>query len=461
MASIFNSEYGDGHKVLLKDNTMLRKVSNTVASVVNNKRFNITPGTTVFELVKTKFKQRNPKFTVNVSAGQASGNLSMYMIKSGTSQKYKFIGSKSTLQNMFTHAGDGSKSSKSDTDDKTATKELATLCVFEQKLKSGEDATYDYVYKKLPTKLKKFFNEEFFESSQKQLKLWLSKEKGRFKGQGFVFERQLDNLTKKIYKNALSLSKLHKDNWNPGDIWIVKKDLDFKVYETSTNIKHINRQLVKDYNDGKCVGISLKHLTKSQRGQINYVNLSTTKKKEVKFDFTFEECDFSAETFKNAIIYSKSGFGPRMGFKASTAGFGVYLEGRFKGAGSQVGAIDATKIPEEIKRRYNYTIRKGGTPDLKVEEPIALKEMKAMIKRHGAKKISNGLDSYKHFLELYDKAPMFQKQRFCRISSFMYPYLELSFEKGDDKEFRDLLSWSYSLAKKETDVGGLYAYIGP
>ena len=261
MASIFNSEYGDGHKVLLKDNTMLRKVSNTVASVVNNKRFNITPGTTVFELVKTKFKQRNPKFTINVSAGQASGNLSMYMIKSGTSQKYKFIGSKSTLQNMFTHAGDGSKSSKSDTDDKTATKELATLCVFEQKLKSGEDATYDYVYKKLPTKLKKFFNEEFFESSQKQLKLWLSKEKGRFKGQGFVFERQLDNLTKKIYKNALSLSKLHKDNWNPGDIWIVKKDLDFKVYETSTNVKQINRQLVKDYNDGNCkiIHLSFKH----------------------------------------------------------------------------------------------------------------------------------------------------------------------------------------------------------
>jgi hypothetical protein len=459
MASIFNSEYGDGHKVLIKDKTMLRKVGNSIPALVSKSTLGITPGKTVFELIKTKSKQKNPKHTIVVSP-TPKGNLEAYMIKSGTSQKYLFIGAKSSLQNMFTHAGDG-KSSKSDTDDKTATKELASLCVFEQKLKSGEDATYDYVYKKLPTKLKKFFNEEFFESSQKQLKLWLSKEKGRFKGQGFVFERQLDNLTKKIYKNALSLSKLHKDNWNPGDIWIVKKDLDFKVYETSTNVKQINRQLVKDYNDGKCVGISLKHLTKSQRGQINYVNLSTTKKKEVKFDFTFEECDFSAETFKNAIIYSKSGFGPRMGFKASTAGFGVYLEGRFKGAGSQVGAIDATKIPEEIKRRYNYTIRKGGTPDLKVEEPIALKEMKAMIKRHGAKKISNGLDSYKHFLELYDKAPMFQKQRFCRISSFMYPYLELSFEKGDDKEFRDLLSWSYSLAKKETDVGGLYAYIGP
>ena len=459
MASIFNSEYGDGHKVLIKDSSMLRKVGTNVINVVQNRKLDIVPGKTVFELVKTKSKQKNPKHIVNVSS-KATGNLEMYMMKSGTSQLYLFIGSKSSLQNMFTHAGDG-KSSKSDTDDKTATKELASLCLFEEKLKRGKNVPFEYIYKKLPQKLQKFFTDEFYDSSQKQLKLWLSKERGRFTGTNFEYERQLHNLTKRIYKNALTIAKLNKDNWNPGDIWIVKKNLDFKPYETSTNIKQINRQLVKDYNDGNLVGISLKNLTKNQNGKIEYINLSATTKKEAKYDFTFTECDFSADSFKNAIIYSKSGFGPRMGFKASTSGFGVYLEGRFKGAGSQVGAIDATKIPEEIRRRYNYTIRKGGTPDLKVEEPIALKEMKKMINRHGAKKISNGLNSYNHFLELYKKAPLFQKQRFCRISSFMYPYLELSFDKGGEKEFKDLMSWSYSLAKKETDVGGFYVYIGP
>jgi len=459
MASIFNPEYKDGHKVLIKDKTMLRKVGNSIPALVSKSTLGITPGKTVFELIKTKSKQKNPKHTIMLSP-TPKGNLEAYMMKSGTSQKYLFIGAKSSLQNMFTHAGDG-KSSKSDTDDKTATKELASLCVFEQKLKNGNDVDYNFVHKCLPKKLQTFFTEDYFTSAQKQLKLWLSKEKGRFKGRNFVFERQLDNLTKRIYKNALSIAKLNKDNWNPGDIWIVKKDLDFTVYENSTSIKEINRQLVKDYTDGCVASISLKQINPNQKGSIDYINLSTTKKKEVKFDFTFKECDFSAETFKNAIIYSESGFGPRMGFKASTSGFGVYLEGRFKGAGSQVGAIDATKIPEEIKRRYNYTIRKGGTPDLKVEEPIALKEMKEMIKRHGADKISNGLDSYKHFLELYEKAPLFQKQRFCRISSFMYPYLELSFDKGKEKEFKDLMSWSYSLAKKETDVGGFYIFLGP
>ena len=238
MASIFNSEYGDGHKVLIKDKTMLRKVGNSIPALVSKSTLGITPGKTVFELIKTKSKQKNPKHTIVVSP-TPKGNLEAYMIKSGTSQKYLFIGAKSSLQNMFTHAGDG-KSSKSDTDDKTATKELASLCLFEQKLKYGNDVDYDFVHKCLPKKLQTFFTEDYFTSAQKQLKLWLSKEKGRFKGRNFVFERQLDNLTKRIYKNALSISKLNKDNWNPGDIWIVKKDLDFSVYENSTSIKEIN-----------------------------------------------------------------------------------------------------------------------------------------------------------------------------------------------------------------------------
>src|SRR6056300_1488737 len=216
MASIFNPEYKDGHKVLIKDKTMLRKVGNSIPALISKSTLGITPGKTVFELIKTKSKQKNPKHTIMLSP-TPKGNLEAYMLKSGTSQKYLFIGAKSSLQNMFTHAGDG-KSSKSDTDDKTATKELASLCLFEEKLKRGKKTSYEYIYKKLPLKLQNFFTDEFYDSSQKQLKLWLSKEKGRFTGANFEYERQLDDLTKRIYKNALSISKLNKDNWNPGDI---------------------------------------------------------------------------------------------------------------------------------------------------------------------------------------------------------------------------------------------------
>jgi len=458
MANILKSKYGDGHKVIIKDRTGLGKVRGDVPSIVSKSTYGIVPGKTVFELIKTKSKQKNPKHTILLSKDGKGENV--FMKKFNSSITYLFVGPKSVVQGMFDHAGDG-KSSKSDTNEKTELKELVSLCLMEQKLKFNKDVDYDFVDSCIPNRLKKLFEESYFTSAQKQLKLWLSKEKGRFKGASYVFERQLDDLTKRVYKNALDITKLNKDNWNPGDIWIVKKDLDFEKYEKASNIQQINKQLVTDYNDEKLVGISLKQILPKQTGRIDYINLSPTKKKEVKFDFKFTNCDFTGDTFKNAIIYTKSGFGVRMGFKASTDNFGVYLEGRFKGAGSQVGGMDAKQIPGEIQKRYDYTIRKGGTPDLKKEEPIALKEMEEIFKRHKASDISNTLTSYDNFMDIYDKAPKFQKQRLCRIVSFMYPYMELSFKKGGEKEFKDLMNWSYSLAKKESGVGGFYIFLGP
>ena len=458
MANILKAKYGDGHKIIIKDRTGLGKIRNDIPSMISKSVYGIVPGKTVFELVKSKIKQRNPKH--NISLSKDGKGETLFMKKSNSSILYSLIGPKSVIQGMFDHAGDG-KSSKSNTDKKTQLKELVSLLIMEQKLKYGKTIDYDFVSDNVPRELKGLLEETYFTSAQKHLKLWLAKEAGRFKGPNFTFERQLDNLTKRIYKNALVLTKLNKDNWNPADIWIVKKDLDFKKYEQAQNIQQINKQLIEDYNKGCLAGISLKQINPNQIGRVDYINLSPTKKKEVKFDFDFTQCDFTGDTFKNAIIYSKSGFGVRMGFKASTDNFGVYLEGRFRGAGSQVGGIDAKQIPIEIKKRYGYDIRKGGTPDLKKEGPLALEEMRKMFKRHPASKLSNTLSSYKEFLSTYNTAPMFQKQRLCRISSFMYPYMELSFDKGGNKEFKDLMNWSYSLAKKETSVGGFYVFLGP
>ena len=458
MANIFKDKYKDGHKVQIKDKTGLNKIKNGLGALVGNTKYGITPGSTKFELVKVKTKQKNPKHKILFS----DTGLSMFMKKLPSGPLYEFVGSKSAIQNAFSHAGDGKGTSdKSATNDKTELKELISLCLLERKLKNNEDVDFDYVEDKIPSRLKKYFHEDYFTSAQKQVKVWLSKESGRFKGMNYTYERQLDDVTKNIYKNALSFSGLSKDNWNPGDIWIVKKNMSFDAYNNASNIQQINKQLVKDYKDEKVVGISLKQVNPNQTARIDYVNLSATKKNEVKFDFGFEKCDFTGDSFKNAIIYTDSGFGVRMGFKASTDNFGVYLEGRFRGAGSQVGGMDAKQIPIEVKKRYGYEIRKGGTPDLAIEEKIALKEMKEIFARHPANQISNTLTSYKNFLDVYDKAPKFQKQRLCRIVSFMYPYLELSFNKGGMKEFKDLMNWSYTLAKKETSVGGFYVFLGP
>jgi len=456
MANIFKPKYGDGHLVVIKDRNGLAKVRSDLTTIMSKSNLGVSLGKTTFTLVKTKSKQKKPKHKIYLS----DKGESLFMSKAPQGPLFQFIGAKSVIQGMFNHAGKGA-SDKSATNDKTETKELVSICVFEQKLAKGKNADYDFVESCLPNRLKKYFDEDYLTSAKKQLEAFMSKESGRFKGGSYSYERQLDNLTKKVYKNALLLAGLSKDNWNPGDIWLVKNTANLKRYETATNIQQINKFLVEDYKNEDMIGISLKQVNPNQRARVDYINLTPDKKKEVKFDFTFTNCDFTGDTFKNAIIYSKSGFGVRMGFKASTENFGVYLEGRFKGAGSQVGGMDAKKIPDEIKRRYNYTIRKGGVPNLSIEEPIALKEMKEIFKRHPAKDISNTLTSYNNFLDVYDKAPKFQKQRLCRIVSFMYPYMELSFKKGGMKEFKDLMNWSYTLAKKETGVGGFYMFLGP
>ena len=456
MANLFKDKYKNGHKVELKDKAGLNKVKNGLGVLLSKSVYALIPGKTQLELVKPK------KGTIKHIVNMSESGLSMVMKKLPNGPLYEFIGPKSVIQNSFNHAGDGKGANdKSATNDKTELKELISMCILQEKLENGRDVEYDYVEECMPKRLKKYFHEDYFTSAQKQVKAWLSKETGRFKGKGYVYERQLDNTTKNIYKNALSLVGKSKDNWNPGDIWIVKKNMNFDNYTKASNIQQINKQLVKDYKDEKIVGISLKQINKNQRARIDYVNLSVNKVKEAKFDFTFTQCDFTGDTFKNAIIYTKSGFGVRMGFKASTDNYGVYLEGRFKGAGSQVGGMDAKQIPIEVKKRYGYDIRKGGTPDLAVEEKLALKEMKEIFKRHGANKISNTLTSYDNFLEVYRKAPLFQKQRLCRIVSFMYPFLELPYIKDGEKEFKDLMNWSYTLAKKETDVGGFYVFLGP
>jgi len=88
--------------------------------------------------------------------------------------------------------------------------------------------------------------------------------------------------------------------------------------------------------------------------------------------------------------------------------------------------MDAKQIPGEIEKRYGYTIRKGGTPDLKKEEPLALEEMKKIFKRHPAHSISNQLSSYDEFLSYIDDVKKSQdmKDVTLKLQSRVHEYLQ-------------------------------------
>lgn len=446
MANILNNpNYKDGHQVVLKE-----KLSKQLLDTFKSNKLNYISGKTIFTMTKNTSL---PKFQFTLSDAKTFINFI-----DDKKRIVKFYGSGSAFNATFNHVG--GKGGKSETSVLTEVKELISIYVFEQFLKYNKRVDFESVNKLLPTNLRQYNKEEFIKSSQKQLEIFIQKEPRRFKGK-YSYERQTDNLTKGMYDNVKVLTGLQKDNWNPGDIWLIKDGFKLDKYENSKNINDINAMLIEDYKKQNLVGISLKQINEKQEPRIDYINLSATKEKEAVFDYTFQECDLTAKTFGNAIIYSLSGFGVRMGFKASTSNYGVYLEGRFRGAGSQVGGMDAKRIPEEMLKRYNYTIRKGGVPNLKIEEPIALKELEKIYKRHRPELISNNIKDYKDALRLYKEAPEFQKGRLCRLVSFMYPYLELSFAKGGKDEFKDLMNWSFHLAKKETALGGFYIFLGP
>jgi len=446
MANILNNpSYGEGHQVILKP-----KLNSKLTTDL--KKLGYVAGKSIFTITKKKVSP-SQEYTLS----KAPTSITFIDEKK---RIFKVYGTGASFNSTFNHVGKEG-SSKANTNKLTEIKELTTLYIFEAFLKNnGKLVGFEYIQKKLPTTLQKLNREEFVDSAKKQLDIFVKAEKNRFKG-NFDYERQMGNRTKGMYNNVNKLTNLQKDNWNPGDIWLIRQGFKMEKYEKAESIQAINEMLIKDYKDKNLVGISLKQINPKQNGRIDYINLTREKSKESTFDFSFTNNDFTGKTFKNSIIYSQSGFGVRMGFKASTENYGVYLEGRFKGAGSQVGGIDAKRIPEEMLKRYRYTIRKGGTPDLAKEQPIALEEMRKMFKRHGANKMSNDLKSYDDFLKRYKAAPAFQKGRLCRISSFMYPYLELSFAKGGDKEFKDLMNWSYHLAKKESKLGGFYIFLGP
>lgn len=440
MAHILNNpSYGEGHQVILK-----KDLSNRI--VTDFKKYDYIAGKTIFTMTK---KNVSPKITYSLSDSKLFINFI-----DDKKRIIKMYGSDSSFNSTFNHVG--SKGGKSDTNKLTEVKELISICVFEQFLKYNKKVDFDFVDKFLPANLRNYNHKEYVDSAHLQLDTWLKNEKGKFRG-NYNYERQMGKFTKGMYDNVKKITDLQKDNWNPGDIWLIKNGFKMDKYEKSNNINEINKMLIEDYNKQNLVGISLKQILPKHSPSYKKINLDNKKKQETEYDFTFDYCDLS-DTFNNAIVYTKSGFAIRIGYKASSTNYNVYLEGRFKFAGVQTGAVDAKKFPDEVLKRYNYNIRKIGEPDHLKESVIALREYKKMFALHGADKMANKINSVKQLEELYNKSEIFVKKRFCKLSSFMYPFLVSAFEK---KDFKNFMEWNYHTSKKETSIGGFYIYLGP
>ena len=404
MASIVeNKKYGENHKVQLKDKP---------TNVALFRKEGYRPGQTIFLITRKKVKATK-------LLPLTDGNKSI-VLKDDKNKIVEITGSESSINGSFNHF---SINAKSKTNILTEIKEFTSLFMFQAFIENGRILT------------------------EEQVRTLVKKEKQTYDQNFYNYERQKGPLTIELYKVARKLTGKLDANWNPGDVWLIKKNYKMSMLTNSKSAAELNSMLAKAYNKKDIIPISLKQVEKPKASSqvIDPSKLMTTK---LDLDLKFDRVDLS-ESFNNFIVITKSGFAVRVGFKASATTLNVSLEGRFIGAGFQTGAVDArayTKYSDEVLK---YKLR-GGAVDPSSYK-TAQKELKEMFSKY--KRLSNTISNYNEAIALFKKGNKLTQDRFSNLMSYMYSFLI------KPKKFEDHMKFNYFTSKKFTTDSSIYLII--
>jgi hypothetical protein len=433
MATIVNNpKYGEGHKIILKDKLPSGEVKNS---------FNIlkyVPGKSIFSITK------NNKFTSTIKVGDGKINI---FLKDEKNKIIKLYGNENTINHIFNHFNGDKSGGKSDTTILTETKELITLILFESYVENKVILNEDKLIDKLPTNIKKYYSSEYYDSSLKQLNLFKKIIGGN---SGYTFERQKQtDRTQKIYKHAGELTGKLPDNWNPADIWIIKKNLKIDTILKSRNANELNESIAREFKKKNIIPVSLKHIDKNSIGVIKVMDPSNLNSKNTEYDFRYDHTDLS-ESLNNFILSTKSKFQIRCGFKASAITLNVSLEGRWEGGGVQLGGIDAKGYREYVLKEYGYNLR-GGEDISKKDYDEAKKELKEMFNKYSS---YGSVKTYKQTIDIFENGNTLTQKRFCNLMSYMYSFIILPKTK-----FIQHINFCYYTAQKLSTDSCLYLLI--
>ena len=434
MASIVGSStYGEGHKVALRDSTQVK----AAAVVQQLTKAGYKLGESIFSITKGKTKADHTIIVTTTGTDKI-------FLKDAKNKIVVFTGSASAINNLFNHY---SENSKSNTRQLTEIKEKISMWMFESVIEKGTYPKEDALINKLSTSEKKLYDNTYYESAVKQAKVL----KPKIKGNGYSYERQAEGVTKKLYEVGRKLSKKANDNWNPADVWMIKKTFKIDKLCEAQTIDELNEGIAAAYKKGVLIPISLKQVT-TPKAAFSVVDPATMMSQPLEYDMTFEKVDLS-DSFANFILQTKSGFAVRAGFKASATTLNVSLEGRFLGAGYQLGAIDASTFPAHVQNKYAYTVR-GSKEVAKTDHDKAKKELKEIITRYG--RFSNTLADYKAAEKAYTSGNKLTKDRFANLISYMYALMNAP---KTPKAFKELMTYCYYSSKKLVNDASMYVII--
>ena len=433
MASIVgSSKYGEGHNIVLKESD---KISPAAGKMFTEHKYKL--GESVFSIT-LKVKAKDIDLVIELAAGKDSITL-----KDDKGKIVLVKGSESSINNCFNHF---SENSKSNTGALTELKELVSMYMFEAIVESNKKLSEDDIIKKIGTK-KNLYQSLYYESAAKQtvaLKKWIGSVKG------YHYERQASDKTADLYKVGRKLSGKANDNWNPADVWMIKKTFDIKKLIAAKSIEELNNGIAAAFKKKELIPISLKQVT-DDKAILEITDPASQMGQKLDYDMSFSKVDLS-DTFANFIVQSKSGFAVRCGFKASATTLNVSLEGRFIGAGYQLGAVDAKQYGPHQKEKYGYNVR-SGVGVSSTDYAKAKAELKEMFSKYP--RLSNTIKDYKQAEALFNKADKLTKDRFANLISYLYSFMIAP--KG--KKFEENMTFCYFSSKKLSNDSSLYIVI--
>lgn len=411
-ATIVNqSDYGPGHKL------ELRKTANKTIAAAMGKDIEIAAETADAEEVKV-----------------GTGTESVYIKTDG--KILKIIGSASTINNSFNHAGGG----KSDTHKKTRCKEAMSVIIFKHYLEKGSTMSEEDAIKELP----KYdadpavYNSVYYSSAVLQL---VSFRKIKRMGD-MIFEFQGDTYSAKIYAKSKVLgAPASPDNWNPADIWLFNSKFAGSMDSELSKINHIqelNLWIRRNYLSKNIVPISLKQA--EGKSSIELIEPIKYKDRKLKYDFTLNKIQI-AGTCKSVFVETKSGFTFKANARAAKDNPNLFYEGTMKNENFSMGAIDKTAWDEYSK---------GEVPngkDIK-PTPALLKKAAATYKKYSkniAKKDNDVLfnPDFKKMDELF-------QQRYIHCADFLRFIME---------NYDDAIKFGFFASMKVTAINSMYLKI--
>ncbi len=431
MATIVNNaKYGDGHEVILKTMQQLPAASKFAFA-----RYKFVPGVSVFKVNRTA---KTADAVINLGVGT-----DVVYLTDDKGKVYRIVGKASTINGTFNHNGN---SSKSMTNLLTEIKELVSMWVFEKYFETGTFIEEDEIYSKLNAANKEGYKTVYYESALKQLaalKPYVTDPKG------YTYERQGQDRTKNLYINARKLTRKLNDNWNPADIWMIKRSYSMEPLYKATNANELNGLLADAVETQDIIPISLKQIV-TPSAKFSLVDSAKQLDGDVDLDFTLKEIQLTS-SFANFFVVTNSRFAVRGGFKSSGQTLSVSLEGKMMGAKYQMGAIDARWFANTVQTQYSHRLIGGVGVDLNYMD-TAKQQLKEIIQRNGMP--SGKISSYDDAIKMVDSADELTKKRFIALMSYLYV---LTVKPGRD--LPSFMKQCYFSAKKISSDASVYVLI--